>query len=482
MKEIVVDSDKPREECGLFGIFGNEEAATLTYLGLYGLQHRGQESCGIVASDGKAMRKQIGMGKVVDFFSEDILKTLEGDRAIGHVRYSTTGKSAIINAQPIMIGSSKGTIAMAHNGNLTNARQLREELEDEGSIFQSTNDSEVIVHLIAKSKKDSFVESVIDALSQVQGAYCLVFMKKDTIMAVRDPHGLRPLSLGKLGSSKVIASESCAFSIIDAEFTRDIEPGEMLIITKNKTYSIFPFKDKQAKRAHCIFELIYFASPASKVFGESVYNFRFELGRQLAREDNIEADIVIPVPDSGRMAALGYGSEMNLKVKEGLIRSHYTGRTFIEPSQKIRDFGAKIKFFPVREVLEGKRVVVVDDSIIRGTTSRKIIKMIRQAGAKEVHLRIGAPPTRFPCFYGIDFPNRKELVANGLSVKEISYFLEVDSLGYISYEGLFKCIKGNTDNFCAACFSGEYPTAIDEDFFKEQLEVKEKDLKLFPII
>lgn len=455
---------KLKEECGIFGIYGAEEAAKFSYLGLYALQHRGQESCGIVSSDKEKFYKSIGMGKVTDFFTEEKLEKLKGDMAIGHVRYSTTGASGILNAQPIVAVSRWGNMAVAHNGNITNAYQIRKELEEEGAIFQSTSDTEILVHLVARSKKKSFLEAVEESVARMKGAFSLLIMNEDTIIALRDPWGFRPLALGFAENTYVVASETAAFFGIDAQHVRDIEPGEMLVIQNNQMKSIYPFKKE--KLAQCIFELIYFAKPSSFVFSHSVYQYRLALGKQLAKEDDVEADLVMPVPDSGRIAALGYSRERNIAFDEALIRSHYIGRTFIEPTQKIRDFGVKIKFYPVRSVLKGKKVVVVDDSIIRGTTARKIIKMLREAGAKEIHFRITAAPTIAPCFFGIDFPDKNELLANRMSLDEMKDYLQVDSLKYVSYEGMFKAAGLDSNHYCSACFGGEYPIDV-KDFKKD---------------
>lgn len=469
------DDGRPREECGIFGIYDNNDAARLTYLGLYALQHRGQESCGIVSFNGEKTRKALGMGKVVDFFDEATLESVRGRTAIGHVRYSTTGSSSLLNAQPILVGCNKGLVAVAHNGNLTNAHALRDALEDEGHIFQSTNDSEVIPHLIAKSRQKDFVDAVTETVRQLEGAFSLVIMREDTIIALRDRHGFRPLALGKLGASRVVASESAAFEIIDGEFERDLAPGEMVVIDQSGARSSFPFGAHTP--AQCVFELIYFSRPNSQVFGESVYEFRFACGRSLAREHAVAADLVIPVPDSGTIAALGYAEESGIPFALGLIRSHYIGRTFIEPTQKIRDFGARIKFAPVRHLLEGKRVVMVDDSLVRGTTSRKIVKMVRDAGAAKVHLRISAPPTKNPCFYGIDFPDPQELIANRMTNEEMCRYLGVDTLGYISLDGIWAAMEqpGGRDRFCAACFDGRYPVEV-EDTRKKKFEAAEPTL------
>ncbi|HSB35136.1 MAG TPA: amidophosphoribosyltransferase, partial [Nitrospirota bacterium] len=419
--------DKLHEECGVFGIFGHPDAANLTYLGLYALQHRGQESAGIVSSDGKKLYGQKAMGLVADIFSEDRIKKLPGHMAIGHNRYSTTGESAALNIQPILVNFALGGLAVAHNGNLVNAGILKDELEAYGSIFVMTTDTEVIVHLIAQSRAATLHERIVDALSHVQGSYSLLIITEEELIAVRDPNGFRPLSLAEFDGAYVVASETCAFDLIEASYVRDIAPGEMVVINRKGIQSSFPFR--HAEPSHCIFEFIYFARPDSMVFGQNVYTIRKNFGRQLARETGVEADVVIPVPDSGVPAALGYAEEAGLPFDTGLIRNHYVGRTFIEPRQSIRHFGVKIKLNPVRDALKGKRVVVVDDSIVRGTTSKKIIKMIRNAGASEVHLRISSPPTSFPCFYGIDMPTRQELIASTHSIEEIRKYITADTLG-----------------------------------------------------
>lgn len=449
--------DKFREECGVFGIYNHQDAANLTYLGLYSLQHRGQESAGIVSSDGKQLYSQKSMGLVADIFDEESIKKLPGHVAIGHNRYSTTGESSSINIQPILVNFALGGLAIAHNGNLVNAGILKDELEAYGSIFQSTMDSEVIVHLIAQSRMATLHDRIVDALGHVQGAYSLLILNESELIAVRDPHGFRPLALGELDGAYVVASETCAFDLIEANYVRDIQPGEMVIIGKDGIKSLFPFR--QAEPSHCIFEFIYFARPDSMVFGQNVYSIRKAFGRQLAIETGVEADVVIPVPDSGVPAALGYSEQAGIPFDTGLIRNHYVGRTFIEPRQTIRHFGVKIKLNPVRDALRGKRVIVVDDSIVRGTTSKKIIKMIRQAGASEIHMRISSPPNMYPCFYGIDTPNRQELIASSHSVEEIRKYITADTLGYISMEGIKKVVPFPM-NYCAACFDGEYPVAF----------------------
>ncbi len=456
--------DKFREECGIVGIHGHPEAANLAYLALYALQHRGQESAGIVASDGKSLHLEKAMGLVADIFSEVRLRRLKGPLAIGHVRYSTTGTSQLKNAQPLTAGYLRGQIALAHNGNLTNAEKIRQALEGEGSIFASTTDSEVIVHLIARSRELNLLEATIDALVQVRGAYSLVIMNETELLGIRDPYGFRPLSLGRLGDAWILASESCAFDLIEATFVRDLEPGEVLRISQRglETYRPFP----PAPKAECIFEYVYFSRPDSLLFGRSVAGVRKELGRQLAREHPVEADVVIPVPDSGVPAALGFAQEAGLPFEHGLIRNHYVGRTFIEPKQAIRHFGVKIKLNAVREVLEGRRVVVVDDSIVRGTTCRKIVSMIRGAGAREVHLRISSPPTISPCYYGIDTPTRKELIASTHEVEEIRRYIRADSLGYLSLKGLHQSAGKEAQGgagFCDACFTGRYPIPFGEE-------------------
>ncbi len=453
--------DKLHEECGVFGIFGHPEAANLTYLGLYALQHRGQESCGIVASDGTHLRSHLGMGLVADVFkSDDVFAKLPGRAAIGHVRYSTAGGNDMKNCQPIMVDYSHGSIAIAHNGNLVNAPELRRELEVKGSIFSTTADTETIIHLIARSQSDSLVERVCESLRLVKGAYSLAFLTETRMIAVRDPSGFRPLSLGRLDGAFVVSSESCAFDLIEAEYIREIEPGEMVVIDKKGMKSFFPFGEKDLRNTPCIFEYIYFARPDSRIFNRMVYPVRKEFGRQLARQYPVEADVVIAVPDSGMPAAMGFAEEADIPFELGLIRNHYVGRTFIEPQQSIRHFGVKLKLNPVREVLEGKRVVVVDDSIVRGTTSRKIIKMLRNAGAKEVHMRVSSPPTSFPCFYGIDTPSRKELISASHTVEEIARYITADTLCYLELSGLHAALEKFGDrklDFCDACFSGNYP-------------------------
>ncbi|HEY1692654.1 MAG TPA: amidophosphoribosyltransferase [Polyangiaceae bacterium] len=442
--------------CGVFGIFGHPEAANMTYLGLHALQHRGQESAGIVSTDGEALYAHRAMGLVQDTFTQDQLAKLPGRSAIGHVRYSTTGSSHIKNAQPIAVDYARGSLAVCHNGNLTNAEELRSELEARGSIFQSDSDTEAFVHLVALSKEIAVEDRIGDALRKVKGAYSLLFLTDDAIVAVRDPMGIRPLCLGILPGSKdahVLASEPCAFDLIGAEYVRDVEPGEMLVIDASGMRSIRPLE--AAPTRACVFEYVYFARPDSKLGGKSVYEMRKSFGKTLAAEHPIDCDVVIPVPDSGVPAAIGYASTRGIPFEMGLIRSHYVGRTFIEPQQSIRHFGVRLKLNPVEPILRGKRVVVVDDSIVRGTTSRKIVKMVRDAGAREVHLRISSPPTQWPCYYGIDTPTRRELIASSHSVDEITRYVTADSLGFLSLEGMLRAI-GNEGSHCHACFSGQY--------------------------
>ncbi len=464
---------RPHEECGIFGIYNHREAANLTYLGLYALQHRGQESCGIVSSDGVHLHAHKRMGLVADVFGNpNVFKKLPGSSAIGHVRYSTAGASVEKNVQPIMVDYSHGSIAVAHNGNLVNAQLLKAELEAYGSIFQTTMDTEIIIHQLAIARTHSLVDRIVEALNRVQGAYCLLFLTKSRMIAVRDPNGFRPLCLGKLGDAWVVASESCALDLIEATFVREIEPGEMVICTKDgEVKSLFPFK--KVTPTPCIFEFVYFARPDSRIFGKNVYMVRKELGRQLAREYPVDADVVISVPDSGMPAAMGYAEEAGIPFELGLIRNHYVGRTFIEPAQSIRHFGVKIKLNPVRELLKGKRVVVIDDSIVRGTTSRKIVKMVRQAGAKEVHMRISSPPTSYPCYYGIDTPNRKELISSSHTIEEVCRYITADSLGYLSSEGLVNAVGLGNDTVCKACFSGAYPIAFPKSMDNHQQELFE---------
>lgn len=455
---VRIDDDHFHDQCGVFGVFGSEEAANLTYLGLHSLQHRGQETAGIVTSNGKQLFVHRDMGLVQDVFTPEVMDRLPGTRAIGHVRYSTSGGSHVKNAQPIAVDSGHGSIAVAHNGNLTNGLYLRRKLEAEGSIFSSDSDTEVFVHLYARSRQRTTIDRVSDALSQVEGAYSLVFLSPDELVAVRDPHGFRPLCLGQLGDAYVVASEPPAFELIGAEFIRDVEPGEMIVVDKFGMRSLRPFGDRKVERKMCIFEYVYFARPDATFDGISVYESRKRMGRVLGREAPADVDVVIPVPDSGIAAALGYAEEIGKPFELGLIRSHYVGRTFIEPQQSIRHFGVRLKLHPLRKILEGKRVAVIDDSIVRGTTSRKIVRMIRDAGAKEVHLRISSPPTTWPCFYGIDTPRRDELIAAKHTPEEVASYVLADSLAYLSVEGLHEAVGGS--GYCNACFTGNYPLEI----------------------
>ncbi len=451
------DDDHFHDACGVFGVFGHPEAANMTYLGLHALQHRGQESAGIVTTDENHLYAHRAMGLVQDAFTQDRLGQLPGKVAIGHVRYSTAGGSHIKNAQPIAVDYARGSLAVCHNGNLTNAEELRAELESRGSIFQSDTDTEVFVHLVAISKEIAIEDRIADALARVRGAYSLLFLTEQAIIAVRDPLGIRPLCLGLLPSKKdahVVASEPCAFDLIGAQYVRDVEPGEMLIIDSSGIRSLRPLG--RGTQQACVFEYVYFARPDSELAGRSVYDVRKSFGRTLAREHPVDADVVVPVPDSGVPAAIGYASERNLPFEMGLIRSHYVGRTFIEPQESIRHFGVRLKLSTVGPVLKGRRVVVIDDSIVRGTTSRKIVKMVRDAGAREVHLRISSPPTRWPCYYGIDTPTRGELIASSHTVDEIARYVTADSLGYLSLEGMLESLGGSGDTFCHACFSGKY--------------------------
>ena len=452
------DDDHFHDHCGVVGVFGHPEASKLTYLGLYALQHRGQESAGIAASDTADLRVYKSMGLVEEIFRADVLAQLPGDLAIGHTRYSTAGETTVINAQPILIDCNKGKMALGHNGNLTNANELRRKLEHRGSIFQTTSDTEVVVHLIARSGARNLPGAIADALHQVEGAYSLLLLTRDELYAIRDPRGFRPLALGRLGSSWIVASETCAFDLLDAEYVRDIEPGEMLRISRSGLESIQFGADKPHQ--YCIFEHVYFARPDSLVFGRSVNRSRERLGRLLAKEHPVPADIVVPVPDSGVPAAIGYAHESGLPFSMGLIRNHYIGRTFIEPSQAIRSFGVKLKLNPVRQLLEGQRVVLVDDSIVRGTTSRKIVRMVREAGAVEVHMRISCPPTVSPCYYGVDTPTREELIASQHTVPEICEYIGADSLGYLSLPKLREAVDDTESKFCTACYTGVYPTEL----------------------
>jgi amidophosphoribosyltransferase len=454
-------NDKFREECGVFGIFGHPEAANLTYLGLYALQHRGQESVGISTSDGHRLRLHKSMGYVADAFNESTLAGMAGTSAIGHVRYSTAGESGLKNAQPIQIECAHGEIAVGHNGNLVNADELRNMLVSQGSIFQTTSDTEVLLHLYARSKAATPEAALVEAITQAQGAFSLVLLTKDRLIAARDPHGFRPLTLGRLGDAYIVCSETCALDLIDATWVRDVEPGEVLIIGPDGVKSIKPFA--AAQRAHCIFEHVYFARPDSYVFGQSVNEVRTAFGRQLAAEQPAAADVVVPVPDSGVCAATGYADAAGVPLQMGLIRNHYVGRTFIEPQQSIRHFGVRVKLNPVKSILADRRVVLVDDSIVRGTTSRKIVKMVRAAGAREVHLRISCPPTVSPCFYGVDTPQRSELIAATHSIEEVRKYIGADSLGYLSIDGMLGAVGRDPGSYCTSCYTGEYPVAFPQN-------------------
>jgi amidophosphoribosyltransferase len=460
----MLPSDKFRDECGVVAVYNHPEAETLAYLGLHALQHRGQESAGIVTSDGVSLHVHKAMGTVADIFTEEVLGKLRGSLAIGHTRYSTAGDSALLNAQPIMVQSNKGQIALAHNGNLVNAQEIRARLEGQGSIFQTNSDTEVIVHLVALSREHTLPEAIADALRRAEGAFSLVIITPDRIMAARDPRGFRPLAMGRIpaapgqkSDTMVFASETCAFDLIGAAYERDVKPGELVIVGSEGVSS--RFYAPAVQQSSCIFEHVYFSRPDSVVFGRAVQDSREAMGRQLARETAVHADVVVPVPDSGVPAAMGYAAESGVPFSLALIRNHYVGRTFIEPQQSVRDFGVKLKLNPVRSLLQGKRVVLIDDSIVRGTTSKKIVRMIRQAGAKEVHMRISCPPTISPCFYGVDTPSKKQLIAANKSIEEIRDYIGADSLAYLSLEGLKKaCAEGEKTSYCTACYTGKYPT------------------------
>jgi amidophosphoribosyltransferase len=464
-----LQQDRFHDQCGVVGIHGHPEASNIAYLALYALQHRGQESCGIVTMDGGEQRVHRAMGLVADVFSEKKLKKLTGRNAVGHVRYSTAGGSQLSNAQPFCAMTDGGPVAIAHNGNLVNALTIRRELEGRGAIFSTTADSEVIVQLLARSRESTIPERLIDALSRVQGAFSLVVLTSDSLIAVRDPHGLRPLSLGRLKRSWVAASETCALDLIGATHERDLEPGEMVVIKRGRLRTLRPFK--QAKEHFCIFEYIYFARPDSNLNGHNVYLHRKELGRSLAREHPVSADLIVPVLDSGTTAALGYAEEVGIPYEQAMIRNHYVRRTFIEPASSIRHFGVKVKHNAVVNILQGKRVVLVDDSIVRGTTLLKLVTMLRNAGASEVHLRISSPKTIGPCFYGIDTPTREELIATDHSVDEICEIIGADSLRYLSLEALRASTEVLKGGFCDACFSDEYPITVDKSDHPPQLSL-----------
>ncbi len=468
--EGAADGDTLHEECGVTAIHGHPEAARQAYLALYALQHRGQESAGIATADGEHLSNIKGMGLVSEIFTDDVIRKLPGYMAIGHTRYSTTGDSALLNAQPIRVESTRGLIAIAHNGNLVNLGNIRAKLERQGAYFQTTSDSEIIVQLIAHSPAATLVDAIAGSLAQVEGAFSIVMMTRDRIFAARDPHGFRPLSIGRIPSTEpgkpdtiVFASETCALDLLRAKYIRDVEPGELVMVTEDgltsRKYST------GVTESSCVFEHVYFARPDSRIFGRWVQESRDAMGRQLARESHVPADVIVPVPDSGVTAALGYAEEAGVPFRLGLIRNHYVGRTFIQPEQRVRDFGVRLKLNPVRNLLEGKRVVLIDDSIIRGTTSRKIVRMVRGAGAKEVHLRISCPPTISPCFYGVDTPSKKDLIAANQSVEEIRRYIEADSLSYLSLDGLLGCVHDEKNTgYCTACYTGIYPTQwVDVD-------------------
>ncbi len=458
--------------CGIFGIFNHKYASNLVYLGLHALQHRGQESSGIAATDGTKIVSHKAMGLVSEVYTGEIIKKLIGTSAIGHVRYSTAGTTNLSNAQPLVVEYAHGFLAIAHNGNIINASILRQKLESKGSIFQSTSDSEIIIHLMAISKKKSTVERLIDALKRVNGSYALLILTSSELIATRDPYGIRPLVLGRLKDSYVVSSETCAFDLIGAQYEREIEPGEILSITAEGEVSIYPFKKVEPR--NCIFEYIYFARPDSIVFGRSVYVVRKALGTELAKETHVDADMVVPIPDSGIGAALGYAQEVKLPFELGLIRNHYVGRTFIEPEERIRHFGVKLKLNPVCEAVKGKRIIVIDDSIVRATTGRKVIKMLRDCGAKEIHFRVSSPPVTHPCFYGIDTPTRKELIASSHDLKEIRKYMGTDTLEYLSVEGMRRALMrvggSNSYVFCDACFTGKYPIKFPSQMTLEEVE------------
>jgi len=454
--------------CGVFGIYNHKDAARLTYLGLYALQHRGEESVGVYSYDKKKVRHHKGMGLVGDVFNEDIIKSLRGRLAIGHVRYSTTGSSHATNIQPFLARHKKGHMAIAHNGNLTNTVKLHNRLEEDGALFQTTMDSEVIVHLLVRMKSENYQERVILALSQLEGAYSLVLMFDNLLVGARDPRGFRPLCIGKLDGAYILASETCALDLIHAEYVRDVEPGEIVFINKNGIESVKPFSKE--KTSLCVFEYIYFARPDSNIFGSNVYLARKRLGKELAKEHPVKCDLAMPIPDSGSYATVGFAEKSKIPCEIGMIRNHYVGRTFIQPSQFMRDFKVKVKLNPIKDVLKEKSIVVIEDSIVRGTTSRIRVKTLLEAGAKKVHMRVSCPPIKFPCFYGIDFPTKSELIASGKSIKWIKDFIGLDSLKYLSLEGMLKAMLISKNKFCTACFNGKYPTKLPKRRAKNILE------------
>ncbi|MDT7779190.1 MAG: amidophosphoribosyltransferase [Acidobacteriota bacterium] len=450
-----------RDECGVFGIYGHDDAARLAYLGLYQLQHRGQESCGIVASDGEVLRSERAMGLVSEVFDEERLNRLPGVSAIGHTRYSTAGEVSIREAQPFLIACKHGQVAVCHNGNLPFATEERRSLERDGAIFNSTSDTEVVLHRIARSRAETVEGAVAEVLRETEGAFSILFLTPDALIAVRDARGFRPLALGRLDDSWVVASETCAFDLIGATYVRDVEPGEMITITSEGLRSTHPLPPR--RRSFCIFEHVYFSRPDSLVYGRSVNESRHKMGKRLAVEQPADADLVVPVPDSGVAAAIGYAAQSGLSFRFGLVRNHYIGRTFIEPKQSIRSFGVRLKLNPVRDLISGRRVVLIDDSIVRGTTSKKIVRLVREAGAREVHVRISCPPTVSPCYYGVDTPDKSELIAARLSVEEVCRFIEADSLGYLSMEGMLEACGLPAETSCIACWTGQYPTRINSD-------------------
>ena len=450
--------DKFHEECGVFGIFGHSEASTLTQLGLFALQHRGQEACGIVSSDGTELHQFRDIGLVADVLNEDELRKLIGNSAIGHTRYSTSGKNTIKEVQPFSVACQHGKIAVCHNGNLPFAGEKRKELERQGAIFSSTSDTETILHSIARTSANSSIEAISKVLSETEGAFSLLFLTPNSLIAVRDPRGFRPLVLGKLKDAWCVASETCAFDLIDAVYVREIKAGEMLVIDENGLHSSMPFEEKP--RSVCTFEHVYFSRPDSIIFGKSVNESRHKMGKQLAIEHPVDADLVVPVPDSGVAAAVGFSRESGINFRHAIIRNHYVGRTFIEPSQSIRSFGVRLKLNPVKDLINGKKIVLIDDSIVRGTTSKKIVEMVREAGAKEVHMRISCPPTISPCYYGVDTPRKADLIAAQMTVEEVCRFIEADSLGYLSLEGMLGAIGFEDKTSCVACWNGKYPTKI----------------------
>lgn len=459
---------RPKHECGVCGIFGHEDASKLNYFGLYALQHRGQESAGIVTSDGCKVNIHKNMGLVHEVFSENILQDLPGHISIGHVRYSTTGASNVINTQPLMVNHNGATLAVAHNGNLTNSITLRRDLEHRGSIFQTTMDSEVVLHLMARAAHLGLEKAIQEAFVALNGAFSILLMTNDTMVAVRDPNGFRPLCLGRLSNGGwIVASETCALDLVEAEYVRDVEPGEVMIFQKDEIKSIFPWPKR--KTSFCIFEQVYFARPDSDIFGSNVYMARKRMGEILAKEAQIEADLVMPFPDSGNYAAIGYSQASGIPYEMGVIRNHYVGRTFIQPTQSMRDFNVRVKLNPVRSFLKGKRVIIVEDSIIRGTTGKSRVRALRAAGAKEVHLVVSCPPTRHACYYGIDFPSADQLIAAGNTVEKIAEYLGLDSLHYLSLDGLVEATGMDKDGFCLACFNGVYPIEPDKNFHKDVL-------------